>query len=58
MTYANGRPELTPIVREFVISEVSKTNPKAARAMSDSLNLLEPSTPEEIKKSEFVERVK
>jgi len=43
---------------EFVINEVTKTNPKAAGATPESLKLVEPSLLDEIKKSGFVERLK
>jgi ABC-type nitrate/sulfonate/bicarbonate transport system substrate-binding protein len=43
---------------EFVISEVARTNPAAAKATPESLKLVEPSILDEIKKSGFVERVK
>ncbi len=43
---------------EFVITEVAKTNPKAAGSTPESLKLLEPSILEEIKKSGFVDRAK
>jgi len=43
---------------EFVIAEVARTNPAAAKATPESLKLVEPSILEEIKKSGFVERVK
>lgn len=43
---------------EFVISEVAKTNPAAAKATPESLRLLEPSILDEIKKSGFIERFK
>lgn len=43
---------------EFVINEVAKTNPKAATATPESLQLVEPSILDEIKKSGFVERLK
>ena len=43
---------------EFVIGEVAKTNPAAAKATPETLKLLEPNILEEIKKSGFVERIK
>ena len=43
---------------EFVITEVAKTNPKAAGATPESLKLVEPSILDDIKKSGFIERVK
>jgi ABC-type nitrate/sulfonate/bicarbonate transport system substrate-binding protein len=43
---------------EFIIAEVAKTNPAAAKATPESLRLVEPSLLDEIKKSGFVERVK
>ena len=43
---------------EFVITEVAKTNPKAAGATPESLKLSEPGILEEIKKSGFVEKLK
>jgi NitT/TauT family transport system substrate-binding protein len=43
---------------EFVISEVAKTNPKAAGATPEGLKLVEPSILDEIKKSGFIERLK
>jgi ABC-type nitrate/sulfonate/bicarbonate transport system substrate-binding protein len=43
---------------EFVINEVARTNPAAAKATPESLKLVEPSILDEIKKSGFVERVK
>jgi NitT/TauT family transport system substrate-binding protein len=43
---------------EFVISEVAKANPAAAKATPESLKLVEPSILDEITKSGFIERVK
>jgi NitT/TauT family transport system substrate-binding protein len=43
---------------EFVISEVAKTNPAAAKATPESLRLVEPSILDDIKKSGFIERLK
>ena len=43
---------------EFVITEVAKTNPKAAGSTPESLKLVEPSILDDIKKSGFIERVK
>ena len=43
---------------EFVITEVAKTNSKAAGATPESLKLSEPSILDEIKKSGFVEKLK
>ena len=43
---------------EFIIAEVAKTNPAAAKATPESLRLVEPSLLDEIKKSGFIERVK
>lgn len=43
---------------EFIIAEVAKSNPAAAKATPESLRLVEPSLLEEIKKSGFVERLK
>lgn len=42
---------------EFVIADVAKSNPAAAKATPESLRLVEPSFIDEIKKSGFVERV-
>ncbi|HUR70632.1 MAG TPA: ABC transporter substrate-binding protein [Candidatus Limnocylindrales bacterium] len=43
---------------EFIIAEVTKTNPAASKATPESLRLLEPSFLDEIKKSGLIERVK
>lgn len=43
---------------EFIIAEVARSNPAAAKATPESLRLVEPSLLDEIKKSGFVERVK
>lgn len=43
---------------EFVIADVAKSNPAAAKATPESLRLVEPSFMDEIRKSGFIDRAR